>query len=326
MRNRVSFGKLDFCHTQCEEVTEGSSMFRWFRRRRSNASAVFISAPSAGSRMPFNLRLQLLWAQYRHRNKFNMKLDELGIQHGFPSFYEPAKPSDVEGFVIDDEIKGVGNVVPCGYESYVGLPNPAWKWVEPGTEGATPEYSGSGREELWSKPVKWVEVAEANGKSMNKRVWWSEISGPSTEHGQRALSPDQPWTWAPHEQGFEPNTANILFEILLRKTSRDDRCLCGKWEGGSSGWETDVKIAWPSWEYFVWSCRFGDLIDWLNEADSFHRDTEMPHVVWPEDRSWFLSILYSGYWNYVAGSRELIDEVLSTELETYEVELSDHAH
>lgn len=245
---------------------------------------------------------------------------------GPPSFYTPAKSSDVEGFEISLEGRGVDGVVPIGYESYVWLPNPAWKWVEPEHDGAVVYESQEQKPDLWALPVRWSEVAAANGKQMDKRSRWTEICGPHTNHGGRAISPHQNWTWAPREQNIEPSAVNILAQLLSDWTSREGRCLSGKWEGSGFDWETKPRITFPNWTYYVWSCRFGDLIDWLKQPDSSERDSEMPHVIWPEDRSWFLAILYSGYSSYVAGPKSLINAILESDLEAYEIELSDQAH
>ena len=52
---------------------------------------------------------------------------------------------------------------------------------------------------------------------------------------------------------------------------------------------------------------------------------DCPHIIWPRDRKWCLATLYSGFSNYLAGPRTLIDAVLGSDLEAYESELSNHA-
>ncbi len=149
--------------------------------------------------------------------------------------------------------------------------------------------------------------------------------GPAAEYGQRAASPEQAWTWGPQEGTVEPFVAEPLFELLSRWTRPADRCLSGKWEGGGSDhWRTGAKLVTPRWVYFVWACRFADLGGWLAQPDSLARENDMPHVVWPANRDWFLAILYSGHSSYLAGSREVVDAVLGSALEAYEVELTDH--
>ena len=208
----------------------------------------------------------------------------------------------------------VGQFVPHGFEACAWLPNPAWKWTHPDTGGATLGF-GVGKEELWAKPVKWFDVATSQGERMDRHRRWTEIAGRCTGDGRRAVSPDQVWTWGPCEGTIEPFIANTLCKVLTRWTHRDDRCLSGQWEGVCGGWDTKVKLVAPEWTYFVWECRFGELADWLRQAHSFEREAQIPHVVWPEDRAWFLTTLYSGVSNYVAGSREIVNAVLESDVE-----------
>lgn len=52
---------------------------------------------------------------------------------------------------------------------------------------------------------------------------------------------------------------------------------------------------------------------------------DCPHVIWPADRKWCIATLYSGFSNYVGGSRTLIDAILASDLDAYETDLSDKA-
>ena len=272
--------------------------------------------------MPFFSRLYY-WLVIRR--KLRELPDSPFQEHKRPSFYSQATLSDVAGLEFDESSRGVGQFIPAGFESYLWLPNPAWKWVAPETEGAVPNRPSSDLSGLWVKRAKWSEVAEANNKRMNKDTGWYEICGPCTESGRWALSPDQNWTWAPVEDSFEPEYANDLFDILSPWTSMDDRCLCGQWEGSSTGWDSKVRTGTRSWTYDVWSCRLGDLIDWSDSTESFDRANDMPNVIWPEDRVWFLSILYSAHWNYFAGSRKVVDAILASDIEAYEIAFDDQS-
>lgn len=151
-------------------------------------SAVFMAnSRQPGNRIPFGVELRLLLAKWRYRRDPFMMMNEPGP----PSFYSPAKSSDVEGFEISPEGRGVDGVVSSGYESYVWLPNPAWKWVEPEHDAAETYKSHHEEPDLMALPVKWAEVAAANGKQMDKRTRWTDICGPHTDYGRRALSPNQ---------------------------------------------------------------------------------------------------------------------------------------
>lgn len=242
-----------------------------------------------------------------------------------PSFYSPAQLADIKGFEMSPDGRAIDGFVPLGFEAYVWLPNPAWKWVEPDHKGAIAMEASDRKPSRFAVPIKWSEVAAANGTRMDKHTRWHEICGPHSDNCSKALSPTQNWTWAPQEQNIEQSTVHTLETVLSRWTSLDGRCLSGRWEG-SSDWDTEVRLAFADWTYYVWSCRFGDLLDWLKQPSTFERECQMPHVVWPEDRSWFLAILYSGYSSYVAGPRELIDAICGSGLEAYEVKPSDQAH
>lgn len=244
-------------------------------------------------------------------------------RHDLPRFYRRAKQNDVRDLAVTGRSWTVGDFLPVGFDAYLRLPNPFWKIAAAHTENAV-LHGGDRREGTWAKPVRCSEVAEANGRRMTRDTAWSDICGPHDAH--QAVGPDQAWTWAPNECDLDPVTARRLFQLLASDTGANDRCLCGQWEGGCSGWDTDVLLVTRGWNYFVWRARFGDVARYLQQADSFERHLHVPHVVWPADRRWFLATLYSGHSNYVAGSAALIDKVLESELEAYEVGLADPAH
>ena len=275
--------------------------------------------PSA--RLPLTMRMLLLGSRWLYRNDSLMS-----HRSQKPSFYFPADPQDVSGIETNPSGRGVDEFVPMGFESYVWLPNPAWKWVDPEHEKAMSFATHDKQQDLWAIPVNWSAVAAANGKHMYKNVTWAEICGPSTNRGHKAISPNQVWTWSPAEGNIEPFAVKCLATILASWTSPDTRCLSGRWEGvNNQDWDTDVRLVFSNWTYNVWSCRFDDLIEWLVQPNSFERGNHLPHVIWPEDRCWFLAVLYSGCWSYVGGPRTLINSIIASDLEAYEVEITDHA-
>lgn len=311
-------------------INDGGRQLGWFRSKRRSAGVIYHSpVTTKAGRLPLGERLhQVVW-RWRMRRQLGPLFEEIEKQVPAPGppkvlpFYSPAAAGDVEGILVPGS--GVGAYVPEGFEAYAWLPNPAWKWVPPGSDGALSNARAPDAD-LWAKPVTWSEVARANGLPMDRNTRWHEISGPRTSHGHRALSPDQAWTWAPGEGTIEPFAVHTLYELLSRWTGRDDRCLAGKWEGAGGGWETKVHLVTPHWTYHVWACAFGDLMDWLGQPDSFEREQDLPHVIWPESREWFFACLYSGCWSYLAGSLQLIGAVVASDLEAHEVELSDHPH
>ena len=249
--------------------------------------------------------------------------EETPRERRIPTIYTPATPEDVDGLTIRGPSRTVGNFTPVGFEAYAWLPNPIWKKVAPGTSGAILNTESSG-DSRWWKPMKWAEVAAAHGVTMAKDTGLHEIWGPVDPKTGRYADPGEEWGHGPSEGTLEPFIADALFSILGRETTAQDRCLVGQWEGGSS-WLTEVRLLTPHWNYLVWRAEFGDIAEWLGQPDSFDREVDCPHVIWPADRKWFIATLYSGFSNYVAGSRALIDTILASDVEAYETELSAQA-
>ena len=241
-----------------------------------------------------------------------------------PTIFTPATPADVDGLTIRGPSWTVGDFVPVGFEAYAWLPNPIWMSVPPGTGGAIANEESGGDGGRWRKPMKWSEVAAAHGVTMTKDTELHEIEDPRGSRGGERVDAGENRSWYPSEGTLEPFIADPLFSILSRETGAGDTCLVGQWEGSSS-WHTHVKLLTPHWNYLVWRASFGDLADWLRQPDSFERSMDCPHIIWPRDRRWCLATLYSGFSNYLAGPRTLIDAVLSSDLEAYESELSNQA-
>lgn len=296
---------------------------RWLRPKRPRIVRIHHGVYTSGAkRLPLGLRLQMMLA----RRRVPRVVAELAQERVLPSIYMRAGAGDIDGIVVDGDRGAVGQFVPTGFEAYAWLPNPAWKWTAPGAHGAIENFIDDHEGGLWARPVKWIDVATASGLDMHRETRWSDISGPTIQYGNRAVSPEQEWTWGPREGTLEPFVAESLFNLLSRWTQPGGRCLSGKWEGAvGREWRTDVKLATPHWDYFIWACKFGDLGEWLAQPDTFERSEGVPHVLWPASREWFIANLYSGHSNYLAGSRELIEAVMNSSLEAYEVELSDRS-
>ncbi len=246
-------------------------------------------------------------------------------RHELPRFYRRAEPGDVAGLTIDGASWTVGDFLPVGFDAHVRLPNPFWRVVAAGTEGAVlhEPYEGVSGEAVWAKALDCAEVAEANGLRMAGDTGWSDICGPLGNDGQGHR--DGLWSWSPFECNIDPGVAERLFGLLGTETRPRDWCLCGKWEGGSHGWDTDIRLLGDTWSYFVWRARFRDVGGWICRPYSGQRDEHLPHIVWSGDRRWCLATLYSGHSSYLAGSRALIDAVLASGLESYEVALATEA-
>ena len=306
-------------------MKRGRSLRRWWQRRRRKhrrASGTIVYAAVTPGPTTLGNRLIARYRVWQARRKGNAH----PRKYDLPSFYRRARQGDVDGLIVSGRSWTVGDFLPVGFEGYLRLPNPFWKIVAEGTDGAIVHAADSGgdREDTWVKPVPCSEVAETNGLRMTHNSHWGQICGPHDRH--LAASPDQIWNWAPSECDLDPLMAERLFRLLARETAPQDRCLSGQWEGANHDWATDVLLVTRGWNYYVWRAPFRETVEWLQQPDSFERDLHVPHVLWPADRRWFLATLYSGHSNYLAGSRTLIDTVLASELEAYEVGLADEAH
>ena len=274
---------------------------------------------TAGAPQKMRLRDHLLMRYRLWQHQRKRRESEL------PGFYKRAGRGDVEGLVIRGDSWTVGDFLPEGFEAYVQLPNPFWKIVPPNTEGAVhfePE-PGENAQDQWAKPLRHSEIAEAHGLRVTQDTDWDAIC--RARDAQLAANQNEVWSWPPHECNIEPFVAQALFRILLSESGPNCRCLSGQWEGGSANWDTDVLLVTRGWNYFIWRARLKRVAAWLQRPYSYERDLHIPHIIWPADRKWCLATLYSGHANLLAGSRSLIDRVLSSELEAYSVELTDTA-
>lgn len=245
-------------------------------------------------------------------------------ERSIPTIYAPATREDVAGLSIRGPSWTVGDFLPVGFEAYAWLPNPIWIAVPPGTGGAIAGEESASDGGRWWKPLKWSEIAAANGVRMTKHTGLHEIGEPFEPQAKGRAGAGSDWDWYPSEGTLEPFVADELCSILGRETEADDTCLVGQWEGDSS-WHTEVLLLTPHWNYFIWRASFGDLADWLRQQDSFEQSDHRPHIIWPADRKWCVATLYSGFSNYVAGSRALIDAILASDVEAFETELTSKA-
>lgn len=244
---------------------------RWPWRTRGRRVASGTIVYTVGMPGPTRLRDRLIarFRVWRARRKATAHLRAQLRMSDLPRFYRRARQGDVDGLVIHGRSWTVGDFLPVGFEAYLRLPNPFWKIVAEDTDGAIVHPAdGDGGEDTWAKPVPCSEVAGTNGLRMTGDSDWSEICGPHDAHV--AASPDQVWSWAPHECDLDPLTAEGLFRLLATETAPGDRCLAGQWEGGGD-WDADILLVTRHWNYFVWRASFRDIAAWLRRPYSYER-------------------------------------------------------
>jgi hypothetical protein len=233
--------------------------------------------------------------------------------------------------VISDAVgTPVGGVVPTGFPAYVRVFHP------PGT---------GGRE----APVRWQDVAAANGRIFHPLMQWHLISEPDPEG--LGLGVSNPW-----EGHLESDNCHALYDVLASWTSTPGVCWMGIWEGfgtlyapsgGAVGLarsrrrrksaetttDPDFHAALASWE---------EAADAVRAAPRFHhpgRDYLLargscaavcllgsrplsitPNLVWPEDRAWCVATEIDFDSTLVAATHECAHTLLADDrLEALEV-------
>ena len=195
--------------------------------------------------------------------------------HETPSFYEPVEDAEcVKWYVARVRRNGwrVGLYVPEGFEAYVRIPHPRWKQVPQSAPGAFFYH------ESWTRPV----------------AFDSDETAYVADEGQLI----GPW-------------ANVLFETLADVSSSDDeKCFCGLWEGYS--------VYRPPTIRFEIGMNLGFVLytaprNVIGRCLSTHRTacpSNVPSMIWPEDRSWCVVTPFQFSSTYLAGSQTLIERLL----------------
>lgn len=192
-----------------------------------------------------------------------------------PSFYKPVKNAEcAEWYVARLRPNGwtLGLYVPKGFDAYVRIPHPRWKQVPQRTPGAI-FYQGS-----WRRPVAFDSDQQAYVADVGKLIG--------------------PW-------------ADVLFETLRDiSSSLDEQCICGLWEG--------YNVDRPATARFEIGMNLGFLLyrasrNAIARSLSTHRlpcPTNVPSMIWPEDRRWCVITPFQFFSTYLAGPRTLIDRLL----------------
>ncbi len=233
-------------------------------------------------------------------------------------------------------------VVPEGFDAYARIFHPAGR-IEEDAE----------------RPVRWEEVAAANGRVVHPEMQWPHISGAWEESG---LSVPGLWDAEPLIGSMPEAVAVSLGELLAAHTGTPERCWFAVWDGWGGLWPSPddgsvatltmrralpVRIvqgigrraaeAWrmvrrpapsgpeptlrlPNREYHLLS----GPISAVTESMVAFSGWQSANLWWPDDRSWFVATEIDLSSTYIGGDRATIAAVLaSPDLEAIAVEL-DH--
>ncbi|MGW8375644.1 hypothetical protein [Streptomyces sp. ODS28] len=222
----------------------------------------------------------------------------------------------------------VGDTVPEGFEAYVRILHPAG---------------------LDSVPVRWQDVAEANGRTAHGLMQWDHIVGTQGADAQPGV-----WDEEPLEGNLPLSLARELAGVLAGHTGTGSQCWFGVW----SGWRHLV-IAPGETARFEIPDR--ELFLLAGPLDAVHRTSlrplpsgdgegngsvvsavatprrpetgtgalrpdrggqvpfwRAPNLWWPEDRAWCVATEVDFTSTYIGGTHACIDALLhAPELEAY---------
>lgn len=224
---------------------------------------------------------------------------------------------------LGSEISRVADQVPAGYEAYVRIFHPAHD------------------REL--KPVRWAEVAEVTGKTAHREMQWEALTaGRSEWEGQEPMT-----GW------MDIDELDALCAILVDHTTNPDHCYFGlctiqSWEDSFSAEEMEPLLKLPhgrdhivlagplsavdqiTRHYSSADPSSAVVVAWKGDGPQRERTRlewvwrDVPNLIWPEDRSWFVVSEVDFDSTVVGGSAELIKAIVqSPALEAWQVEPTD---
>ena len=187
-----------------------------------------------------------------------------------------------------------GRVCPTGFEAYARVFHPV------GEDG-----------------LQWHDVAATMGRVAHPLMQWSRISG--IFYGRRLFG-----DW----RGDEPQTGALpprFLATLADAIGGDAPITVGLWTGYGdldSRVRDGVTLSLPGRDYALFR---GDLAalrdaDWPRSSRWPSPSRETVNLAWPDDQSWFVASEIDFDSTVVGGSRALIERVLSSDLETAEID------
>lgn len=194
------------------------------------------------------------------------------------------------------------SLVPEGFEAYARLFHPA----------------GNGDPEV---PVRWRDIAQANGRTAHRMMQWPSITG-SFRFFERDHQPGL-WDREP-EQGTLPQAlVPVLTSVLARHTATAGQCWFAVWDGWGA-LEPGVADA-PAFEI---PHRRLHLLTGPITAIRRSVETEgwwqTPTLWWPDDRAWCVETEVDFMTTYAGGTRACIAELAAhPDLEVVAVQPSD---
>jgi hypothetical protein len=190
---------------------------------------------------------------------------------------------------LDGPGESVLSVVPAGFEAYARVFHPAGRDDQPG-------------------PVRWRDVATANGRVAHAAMQWPSVTGLhpfGEEDGQPGL-----WDGEPAEGSLPAETAAALAAVLAGHTSAADQCWFAVWDGygtlALSGAEPPAFTVPGDRRLLLLTGPLSSAAASLC-APPFQQS---PNLWWPADQAWCVGTDIDFMSSYVGGTRECVAAIL----------------
>jgi hypothetical protein len=190
-------------------------------------------------------------------------------------------------------------VVPDGFDTYCRIFHP----MENGDDAFT---------------TRWSDLAATNGRIIHSQMQFHKICRPVGVRPSTAYMMDQGPLW-----GACPlQVRKILVEILESQSIDNELCWFCVWEGFGviDAVAVQERVRLPGRNYVLYS---GQISTAIAKIDGSRRHIS-PNIWWPESRKWIVLTEVDYCWTYVAGSKELIQMIVTNpSLEALVCNLSD---
>lgn len=224
-----------------------------------------------------------------------------------------------------DNFGAVCRTIPTGFSAYARILHPA----DPGA----------------ARPRRWAEVAAATGRTIHPQAQFARIATPAPHRPHDTTLPEiQP----PATGDLAPEQLTALCQILRRHTSERVACWFAVWDGwgelngsvftASAAFggppppspspapehsQLDLRAAQfdlPGRRYYLFTGVLDDALRIGYWPTRTWFQPRSPNLFWPDDRSWCVTSEIDFDSTLVAGSTELIDNILrSDDLEAWPV-------
>ena len=219
--------------------------------------------------------------------------------------YESAPDAAPAAWVLEG-LRGfaqsVLSIVPEGFEAYARIFHPAWN-NEP------------------EAPVRWRDIAQANGRTAHRRMQWPSITG-SIRFCEGGGQPGV-WDHRPEEGALPEALVPALTPVLARHTATPGRCWFAVWEGWGAlepGVRDAPAVEIPHRRLFLLTGPITAVGRSLETPPWW----QTPMLWWPDDRAWFVATEVDFESTYIGGTRECIAELAGhPDLEAVTVEPAD---